>query len=271
MTNALEEHDAAEILADLPGTEEPTRPALAKLSADQQSVVQSFLGGFEGRLDFLEWAQDAIVATLGQADDSWYRDLAMSRSDMACLIVTGARSRWAEEEPPSLESAQEYRQTLAATRLLPACRDAVREFRWSAVDYTDLEHTETHPDPETQRYAAMRPELEEMRDRQRWVVRRGVDGFDDVDGLMSWVLVATQASYAEIDADLSADLWREHHTRDMMLTSPTDHEHGQFFRESLIARRLLPAFNRAARKIANRAGELATDPETTDQSPMEYR
>lgn len=269
MTDAVshvEEPDAAEILQD-----DPTRPALSKLSADQLETINSLVAGFGSRRAFLEWCQEAIIATLGQADDDWYRDLAMSRSSMACLLVTDARANWAEGEPPAEETAEEYRRSLAATRLVPACREAVRELRWSAVEYVDVEHVDRHPDPEVQQHPAMRPALSEMDDRQRWVVRHGIDGFDDVDGLLEWVLVATQASYAEIEGDLSADLWRETHTREMLLTSPSDHEYGPFFRESFVARRLLPAFNAAARKLADRSGELVTEPETTDHSPMDYR
>ncbi|WP_284013214.1 hypothetical protein [Halobaculum litoreum] len=56
-------------------------------------------------------------------------------------------------------------------------------------------------------------------------------------------------------------------SRRYLVVSPHDADHGPFFRESFAAEFLLPAFARAARKVAKRAGELAEQEttETTDK------
>jgi hypothetical protein len=109
----------------------------------------------------------------------------------------------------------------------------------------------------------MRPARADLAAPQVGALQRLLDGFGGVDDLQAWVMATVQASYAEIDGDLSRDLYRESHTRRMLVVEPEDHEHGRFFRRSFAAKFLLPAFNRATREISDRSGELA-ESENTD-------
>jgi len=256
MTNDALETTLDELLPDYPDLERHTRPALAKLADDQHDILLAFVDGFDDRRELLEWSQRAIVATLGELEEEWATDLAMSRSDLSVLITSERRQAWVEDEPPRSSTAATYRRALAAEDLVPAFRSAFRKMRWSAVEYVNDDDDSLQPDPSIQKHPAMRPALSEMSDRQEWSLERLLEGFDDQDQLMSWVLRTVEASHGEVDGELAADLYNETHTRRMLVVDGDDQEHGPFFRESLAAVTLLPAFTRAARKLSERAGEL---------------
>ncbi len=258
MSSVLVDDELEELLPDYPDLDRHTRPALAKLADDQHDVLLGLLEGFDDRRALLEWAQDAIVATLGELEEEWATELAMSRSDLAVVITSDRRDEWVDEdrEPPELGKAKMYRRALAAEDLVPAFRSAYRKMRWNAVEYVNDDDDELQPDPSIQRHPAMRPALSEMAQRQEWALGRALDGFRDQDQLMSWVLRAVEASHGELEGELATDLYSETHTRRMLVVEPSDHKHGQFFRESFAATTLLPAYTRAARKLSEKAGEL---------------
>jgi hypothetical protein len=251
------------LLDAVPDVDQTTRPALAKLCQDQLDLLRSFLEGFESREALLRWSQDAVIGTLGHVDDGWNTEVAMSRSDLATLITSNERDVWGDGDPPELETAEVYRRAMAATDLIPACRAAARKMRWSATEYVNDANDVLQPEPDVQSHPVMRPALSELAQRQEWALDRLLAGFDDLDDLQAWIMAANQATYAELDEDLSRDLFHEAHTRDLLVTSPDDHRHGPFFRESFAAKYLLPAFNRAARELSDRSGELA-EQETKD-------
>ncbi len=245
------------LLDAVPDVDQATRPALAKLCQDQLDMLRSFLAGFDDREALLRWGQDAVIGTLGHVGDDWYTDVAMSRSDLATLITGDEREVWGDGDPPTLETAEVYRRAMAATDLIPACHAAARSMRWSATEYVDNSTDVHQPEPDVQSHPVMRPALSELAERQEWALDRLLGGFDSLDDLQAWIMAANQASYAELDSDLSRDLFHENHTREMLVVSPEDHRHGPFFRESFAAKYLLPAFNAAARELSERSGELA--------------
>lgn len=256
MTNEFVEDTVDELLPDYPEIDRHTRPALAKLADDQNEILVDFIEGFDDRRALLRWSQDAIVGTLGELDDQFCTDLAMSRSDLSTLLRGEGRCRWSAD-PPTPEAAKTYRRALAAEDLVPSFRSAYRKMRWSATEYVNDEDDDFQPDPSIQAHPAMRPALSEMSQRQEWALDRCLEGFADQDELMSWVLRTVEASHGEIDDDLASDLYTETHTRRMLVTEPEDHVNGPFFRASFAATTLLPAFTRAARKLSEKAGELA--------------
>lgn len=257
MTNNPLESSMGELLPDYPDLDRHTRPALAKLADDQHDVLLEFLEGFRDRRHLLEWSQRCIVATLGEVEESWPTDLAMNRSDLSVVITSEKRHTWVDDgEAADKSAAKAYRRALAAEDLIPAFRSAYRKMRWNAVEYVNDEDDSLQPDPSIQRHPAMRPALSEMAERQEWALKRLLDGLDDHDQLMSWVLRAVEASHGELEGELATDLYTETHTRRMLVVDGDDHRHGPFFRESFGATTLLPAFVRAARKLSEKSGEL---------------
>lgn len=251
---------------------EPTRPALETLVEDQRDVLSSFLVGFDTREDVLRWSQEALLATLGQLDAEWYKTRLLSFAELSALLVTEERYRWVDdpEDALSLERAKQYRLALASQDLVPACRDGLQEIRWSAAEYTndDDEDDPTLVDPEEQRHTAMRPALTEAAERQEWVVDRALEGFDDLDDVLTWTTVAMQASYGEADDDLASDFWTELPLREMFIER--DDRAAKFYRASFVATELLPPFNRTYRLLTDRSGEVVTEPESPDHSPEAY-
>lgn len=255
-----------------PEVAEPTRPALETLVEEQREVVQSFINGFETRDAVLKWSQDALLATLGQLDSEWYLRRISSFAELSSLLVTKQRYRWVDDpdDALALEEAKQYRLAMASQDLLPACRDALQEIRWSAGEYTHDDDADdpTTVDPDEQRHSAMRPALSEAEQRQRWVVNRALDGFDNLDDVLTWTTVAMQASYGEVDDDLAADFWNESPLRVMFIKR--DDQESKFYRASFVASELLPPFNRTYRMLIDRAGEVVTSPDAPDHSPEAY-
>lgn len=255
-----------------PTIDDPTRPALETLVDDQREVVTSFINGFESREAVLRWSQEALLATLGQLDSEWYKRRLLSFAELSALLVTTERYRWLDDpdEAISLEKAKQYRLALASQDLLPACREALQEIRWSAGEYTfDADETDpTRVDPDEQRHPAMRPALTETAERQEWIVDRALAGFDDLDDVLTWVTVGMQASYGEVDNDLASDFWSELPLRKMFVHR--DDRAAEFYRTSFVVSELLPPFNRAYRMLTDRAGEAVTAPKPPDHSPEAY-
>lgn len=256
-----------------PTVDDPTRPALEKLARDQRDALGSWVSGFESRADLLLWSHEATIATLGQLSPTWHKQRLMSLAELSALIVTDDRYRWiGESKTLDRDEAREFRIALAASDLLPACEAAIRSIRWSTVERTpdeDDENAHLRVNVEAQTAPAMRPGLEETARRQRWCIDRALEGFDSVDDVVgSWVPVAMQASFGEIDPDIGAAFWREQPLRDVFIYR--DDRAARFFRESFVALELLPPFNNAVAQLADRSGEAIQQGETTDHSPAEY-
>ena len=264
-----------ELLSSLepPRFDSPTRPALETLSRDQRELISSWLSGFASRRDLLLWSHEATVATLGQLPPEWHVDRLMTLSELSTLLVVESeRKRWVDEESLlSPERAREWRLAVASGDLMPACQEALRKVRWSAVEYADDADAEdpTFVDVEDQEDPAMRPALGETADRQRWVVEHGLEGFDGLEEIVdTWIPTAVHASFGELDEDLAGAFWSEAPLRSMFVER--DDRAAKFFRESFLATEFLPPFNEAISKVADRAGEAIAGGETTDHSALEY-
>lgn len=248
------------MLADRPQVEE-RRPALRKLNDDQRDLLAEFIDGFASRREFLEWSQRAAVLTLGELPGEWYVRRSFSALDMSTLLVSDARYRWADHADKDVlapEAARDARRGVAALDLLPAFSRAHKRLRWNATEYVNDHDDSFQPDPEEQRHPAMRPGLTVLQEHQGWALARLLNGFDSDDALLTWVHTLTESSFAEVDAGLARRFYAETHTREMLLGETDDDPATlRFFRESVGAKYLLPAFARAAREVGDRAGELA--------------
>jgi hypothetical protein len=252
--------EVADLLADRPRTEE-RRVALRKLNDDQLDLLGEFVDGFETRRGFLEWCQRASVLSLGELPGEWFVERSFSALDMSTLLVSDARYRWSDRAEGDVlvpSAARDARRGVAAFDLLPAFSRAHERLRWNATEYVNDRDDSFQPDAEEQRHPAMRPALTVLQQSQAWALGRLFDGFAGDDALLSWCHTLTQSSFAEMDSALARRFYSERHTRDMLLGETDDErETVRFFRESVGAKYLLPAFARAAREVGERAGELA--------------
>jgi len=250
------------------GSESPIRAAVGKLSADQSDVLVDLLEGFGSRRELLEWQQDLAIHSLGQLDDEWFTHSACDSPTVSALLGRP----WGPSKGFDEETSLEIRRAFAAKYVLPGFHDALREFRWSAVERVEHLDEETDEDrtpiehPNLQQYPAMRPEIGELNGRQVWALSALLEGFEDGEGLLIWAHQVTTASYAEIDADTVTNAYFERPMRRYLTGANGDESRARFMRESWAAKYLLPSFNRAAASLASRSTEVAANSEDDYES-----
>jgi hypothetical protein len=256
------------------------RPALAKLVDDQSRAVARMIVGFGSRRDLLEWLQSLTVRTLGELDDEWY-PTAASRPNVVAAMLRGRP--WGVSSGFSPRESKEIRRRIAASKVLPACHEAIRAFRWNAVERVDhldeSDESDAAPvnDPTEQRYPAMRPALRELQRSQEWALDELLDGFGSGDAILMWSSKVAEASYAMVDAETLEGAYHERPIREAMLGDVAAEEiagvdparYAAEVRLSWAAEYLLPAFNGAARAVASRSEEVQAG-EPGDVTPLEY-
>lgn len=252
------------------GSDTPIRAAVGKLSSDQAMLLVDLLDGFETRRELIEWQQDLAIHSLGQLDDDWF-----VRASFDSPMVSALLGRpWGPSKGFDESTAEELRRSYAAKYVLPAFHDALRTFRWSAIER--VEHLDDDVDddrtpienPDRQEYPAMRPELGELNDRQEWALSALLDGFEDGEDVLIWAQQVTAASYAEIDSETVTRAYFERPIRRYLTGNNGDKQRARFMRESWAAKYLLPSFNRAAASLASRSTEVASDGESSDYDNM---
>jgi hypothetical protein len=238
--------------------EEPlVRPAMARLVQDQGDLLIELLEGFGDRRELLEWQQRVVIHTLGQLEDEWFAEIACNAAAISRLLGR----EWGPADAPEAYVARETRRGLAANSLLPAFHGALETFRWAAVervDHLDDEHDGDAPEPitpERQEYPGMRPELGQLAEQQERTLVAFLDGFDSEDELLVWSQQLQGSTYAEISAHAAAEPYFERPLRQYLVRTEAD-ARARFVRRSWAAEFLLPAFNRAADALADRAAEV---------------
>lgn len=243
-----------DVLAGAPmaeSLEEADRPALAQLSHDQMALLDTFLDGFETRRAVLLWMQEVAIQSLGQLGDTWFKRQVTDPTTMSALL----NRPWGPVEDAELtaEWMRSLRRDIAAKDLLGAFHGATASFRWSATEAYDADEYDRGGEFHEQD-PALRPGLGHMQETQQWALRRLLAGFADEDALLVWGQFVTRASYAEIDRQTVKDAYFDLTVREWM-TTPDDPD-ARFWRETWAAKYLLPAFNRAAARVASRASEV---------------
>lgn len=239
------------------GVDAPTRPATAKLTHDQADLLVDLLDGFGSRHEILQWQQELVIQTVGQLEDEWYTRLAADAPTVAALLGRP----WGPCETMPAELATEIRRGIVAKDLLPAFHAAHEVARWAAVervDHLDDNNEGDDPDeidPREQQYPLMRPAFGEIAGQQEAALEALLDGFRSAEDLLTWTLRVVGASYAQIDRETVTAPYFEQPLRRRLVGREPD-ERDTFIRESWAAEYLLPAFNRAADALGQRASEV---------------
>lgn len=236
---------------------EANRPSLAELDERQQGSLDELVDGFVDRVEVIRWLRRLGLVTLGGLPDRFVRDVPLSRSVLSHLIVSSERERFALDEPPERETARKFRERFAA-RILPHHRDAVREFRSSAVEYLDESN---RPEPGRAESVAHRPSLSVLDARQVEALDALLGGEleseRDVIGWARSLNLATEGEIGNDDAsrDIVERLSEEGASKEVLIARDGEPESHQEARVRFSAYHLLPAFNAGVRKLWNRVGE----------------
>jgi hypothetical protein len=239
------------------GIDHPTRPATSKLTHDQMDLLVDLLEGFDSRRAILQWQQDLVVQTVGQLEDSWYSQTAASAPTVSALL--GEPWGTTDEMPPAL--AREVRRGIAAQDVLPAFHAGHEVARWAAVERVDHLDDDAGEDgvdpidPQAQEYPLMRPAFGELDGQQEAALADLLEGFETPEDLLAWSHRVTSASYAQIERETLTAPYFERPLRRRLLGTDASEE-DRFIRESWACEYLLPAFNRAANALGQRAQEV---------------
>jgi len=230
------------------------RPSLSNLDREQKDTLDELVDGFVDRAGVLRWVQDLGIVTLGRLPDRFGRELPLSDSMLACLLVDeGERERLGVDDLVDERAAAEALRQRLAGKILPYHRDAVQEFRESAVEYLDAD---ARPDPERADSVAHRPSLAELSDRQERALDALLDGalVDDRD-LVGWTRTLNLATEGEIPGEFGERVLTEPGTRRVLLAAADAPDAYEKARVRFAAYHLLPAFNAGVRALWQRAGE----------------
>lgn len=244
---------------DLPAADSDQRPrtylpALPTLTRNVRDTRSRLLTGFESRRALLEWEQDLCIRTLGQVPQRFYRDVARAfRSDEDRTLLAVLLRDGVEGVALDRAVARKERRRLAATFVVPAFMRAFRHLRADAQQYVAEADADSEHDPETQRHIAMRPSLNELADYQQQALGACLDGFETAADILAWGDQVALATHGEIPQQFITRCFRERATRRVLLDSTPGAARE---RELLCAHHLCPRFNRGARVLAGRAGEL---------------
>lgn len=237
---------------------ESVRPALTNLSQEQQAALDDFRdNGLLDRPALLQWLLKLQYRTLGRLPDYWFTHVSTDPSALAVVLTGPHRGEYGAKKETRItpEEAWQMRRKLVAVYLRPAARDAFRELRTKAVEYTDG----NRPDPEKMAAFAMRPALEEHYQRQREALRAFTEGFDSELALDRWcheLDLATFGAIKRIEPRFDALIQNEPLAPDLYLSDESRYVNT---REAIAARFLLPATNVAVRQVALTSGEASNE------------
>lgn len=239
----------------------PVRPALEQLRLDQEEHLKELRSGFPERRDLLLWMQKFSILSAGDLPDKAVRQLCSRRDWLAALLTD-------EEDERSVyytgelgdDVASRMRQRLESGAVLPAFRTGYRQLRRRVKEIDPQD--ENYPEIEDQGYLAMRPAFDESIKKQRAVLKSLLNGFADRDAINSWSQRLVDATMGEVDASIAVDITESKALYRYMTGYGDTAERG---REEFAARRVLPAFNAAARVLVEESGEYRTHPPSDPQ------
>lgn len=233
------------------------RPALDDLHVKQKALVERF-GEFETMWEVVEWSHDAVILTAGRISQKFLRS-------MACLYGEKLIQR-AVLAPFGSENGEYLRQQAVSQAIVPACRAAVEEVRFRVTEYG-----ENPPDAERAEHVAFRPAWEELREKQRTVLREWCHGFEDLEGATEWSQDLMRAVLGEENREFVEGV-----TGGLELVSEAAVRSSAYARENpelcgrmrmgIASMRLLPWMCDAVRKQVSRASEqtVIERPETPE-------
>lgn len=239
----------------------PRRPSLSSLTADHREMTNELIEGFSSRREILTWTQRLTIRTLGLFEESWYHRLGeqyrVHPSKPQRTLIAALLDEDTRRVSVSSAAARRFRERLAGAVVVPVFHRAFRRLRAAATEYVG-EKKDDH-DPSEQRFIAMRPSLDRLDEWQYRALTDCLDGFSDVGDIVQWRETLDLATNGEVPEGFIPRCIKERSTREVLLS---DSEAAEFARESIAAKKLIPAFNRGSYTLVEYAGE---EPDSMDE------
>lgn len=236
-----------------PSADTSHRPALDNLHDQHKEAVERLYDGFSSYWEVVGWSHDVVILSAGGIE----RDLLRST---ACLYgerpIQEAILSWSDR--PAGESRQ-VRHQMAVQYVVPAFRRAVREVRFDATEYG-----ENPPDATKAEHVAFRPAWEELREKQRDVLKEWWGGFEDLEALVEWSQRLSRAVLGEENREFVEALTGGLDLMCRVAVTASEYAEEnpmlcQRVRAGVASVRLLPWMADAVRKQVSRASEQTVE------------
>jgi hypothetical protein len=232
------------------------QPAIDELHGEQKQLAEVLLDGFGTWTETYEWVHGVMVYSGGRLDRNVVRSVAPGLSD-------GFLRESLKGDEPEHRHAREM---LLAGGVMPAFRSGLKEIRWKATEYG-----ENPPDPEWSEHIVLRPAYDSLASKQKEVMKRGLSGFEDREGLLEWVQDAQRASLGEVPGDMGTKLgFRDRMALESFVVSEWRRENPEaaaLTRFMVVGGAFLPWFKDALLKQLRRASEQSVE---VEEEPTTY-
>jgi hypothetical protein len=243
-----------------------TYPALRNLEKAQQEVAEDLREGFRTTDDLFFWLQDLVVVSFGYVKTDMLQEAYNNRAMRKCLM-TGEDFTISFEHLNDIDpwKCREFRLMLEEDLNGPF-QSAYRDLRANANEYVDPGN---RPDPTAEHVpVALRPSLEQLRERQEETLRELLDGFEESEEILDWARRLNAATHGELPRKLITGMrGPEKHLRHQLLNDDDLEyagDHRDEFRYHFACTYLLPAFNDGVRAMTGAAGETTDDEDESD-------
>jgi len=240
-------------------------PSLDSLNQDQYDWLQRWIvEGYDSRRELVLSLHQMQFWALGRVPDGWFVNVCSHPVPLSVAITSENRQQW-RADPVGPATAKRERQYLAAKYIRPAFRAAYRTLRADAQQYTN--ESERVENPDKTEFFAMRPALDELYRKQSTLLVSLLDGFEDMTAVDEWLSRLDRGTLGELHKVEPDFDWKIHDRRSAQRVLLRDAEKYARERELWAATYLLPAYNRAVDRWAERADEHREDGENGDHTP----
>lgn len=246
--------------------DDPTYPALRNLEVAQQQVAEDLREGFRTKEELFFWLHELTIVSFGYIKTEFLEE-AYKHCGMLKCLMTGEDFTISFDHINEMEpwECREFRLRLEEDLNRPF-QKAYRDLRTNANEYVDPEN---RPDPASDDVPiALRPSLEQLRERQARTLRDLLDGFENTEEILDWERQLNAASHGELPGRLITGLRTPEKTVEHGLLNDDDLKHApdkpMEFRYLFACTYVLPAFNEGVRTITGAAGETTDDEEEID-------
>lgn len=220
------------------------KPALEKLRQDQIELIDKFNRGFDSRREIVEWIPHLSLCTLGVLKNSILRQLVFGRHRLKVFLGDSRQARF-------------HRRNLLDGYIQQSWNMSFEALRDKSKEYVqEVDNIDEIPESNTQKYAAMRPYLTELKNKQEKTIKQLLNGFNDRHEFTVWCNKLNHASNGYISRQFGSDLIFQRSIKKHLFKNTDKPRKSLFHRVNLCATHIVPPYNTAIRYTAKETGEF---------------